>query len=129
MAGIETLREVPLFEELDESELQQLAGAMHELTYEAGAPVAIEGASGDAFFVVESGTAEVVVDGALRAVLGPGDHFGEIALMQGADRTATVRAASELRCLALSPADFRDVVEGNPLLAWKVMQSLSERLE
>jgi CRP-like cAMP-binding protein len=101
---------------------------MHELTYGAGAPVTIEGAAGDAFFVVESGTAEVVVDAERRAVLGPGDHFGEIALMQGAERTATVRASSDLRCLALSPADFRDLVESSPVLAWKVMQSLSDRL-
>ncbi len=129
MPRIETLRRVPLFDDLDETELQQLAGAMHELTYDAGAPVTIEGATGDAFFVLESGAAEVVVDGDVRRTLGPGDHFGEIALMQGAGRTATVRAASDLRCLALSPTDFREVVEGNPALAWKVMQSLSERLE
>jgi CRP-like cAMP-binding protein len=128
-AGIETLQRVALFEDLDEAELRELAAAMHELTYAPGAPVTIEGAAGDAFFVVESGTAEVVVDGEVRGAIGPGGHFGEIALLQGADRTATVRAATELRCLALSPADFRDVVEGNPTIAWKVLQSMAERLE
>ena len=102
---------------------------MHELNYAAGAPVTIEGTAADAFFVVVSGTAEVLVEGDVRATLGPGDHFGEIALMQGADRTATVRAAADLSLLALSPGDFRDVVEANPSIAWKVMESLSERLE
>jgi CRP-like cAMP-binding protein len=127
--GIDALRHVRLFDDLDDAELQELADAMHELSYDAGAPVTIAGAAGDAFFVVASGTAEVVVDGEVRATLGPGDHFGEIALMQGADRTATVRATTDLSCFALSPGDFRDVVEGNPAIAWKVMQSLAERLE
>jgi CRP-like cAMP-binding protein len=128
-AEIESLRRVALFADLDEAELRRIAEAMHELTYGAGDPVTIEGATGDAFFVVESGTAEVVVDGEVRDTIGPGDHFGEIALLQGADRTATVRAVSDLRCLALSPAGFREVVEGSPTIAWKAMQSMAERLE
>lgn len=127
-ARVESLRNVPLFEGLDDGELERLASAMHELTYHAGDPVTIEGTAGDAFFVVESGTAEVVVDGESRTVLGPGDHFGEIALLQGAERTATVRAASDLRCFALSPGDFREIVEGDAAVAWKLLQSMAERL-
>lgn len=127
--AIEALRRVPLFEDLDEAELQQLGDAMHELTYDAGAPVTIEGAAGDAFFVVESGRVEVVVDRDVRTTIGPGGHFGEIALLQGGPRTATVRAIDDLRCYALSPGDFRDIVEASPAIAWKVLQSMAERLE
>jgi CRP-like cAMP-binding protein len=70
----------------------------------------------------------VVVDGEARTALGPGDHFGEIALLQGAERTATVRATSDLRCFALSPGDFREIVEGDPAIAWTLLQSMAERL-
>lgn len=126
---IDGLRRVTLFEDLDDDELRQLAAAMHELTYDAGSPVTIEGAAGDAFFVVESGRVEVVVDGDVRTTIGPGGHFGEIALMQGGARTATVRAIEELRCFALSPGDFRDIVEGSPAIAWKVLQSMADRYE
>jgi ATP-binding cassette subfamily B protein len=58
-----------------------------------------------------------------------GDFFGEIALLMGSDRTATVTAVSSLRCFALTPWDFRTLVEGNPSIAWNVLQSMAARLE
>jgi CRP-like cAMP-binding protein len=58
----------------------------------------------------------------------PGDFFGEIALMQGSDRTETITATSDLHCYALAPVDFRTVVEGSPTLAWKLIHSMSEGL-
>jgi hypothetical protein len=89
--AIDALQQVSLFDDLEPAELQHIADAMHELVYRSGDPVTIEGADGDAFFVVGSGTAEVVVDGEPRATIGPSGHFGEIALLQGSQRTATVR--------------------------------------
>jgi CRP-like cAMP-binding protein len=125
---VETLRRVPLFEELDSAELQTIAASMHEANVRAGATVTAEGGPGDGFFVIASGEAEVTVDGRPRATLAAGDHFGEIALLVGSSRTATVTATTDLRCYALTPSDFRTLVEASPSIAWKVMQSMAARL-
>jgi CRP/FNR family transcriptional regulator, cyclic AMP receptor protein len=127
-APVDALRAVPLFEELDASELQSIAGLMHEATVPAGAIVTAEGGPGDGFFVIDSGEAQVSVEGQPRARIGPGDHFGEIALLLGSDRTATVTAITDLHCYALTPWDFRALVEENPSIAWKVMQSMAARM-
>jgi CRP-like cAMP-binding protein len=127
-APIETLRRVPLFEDLDSTELQSVADLMHEANVPAGAVVTAEGGPGDGFFVIEAGEAEVTVEGQPRATMTAGDFFGEIALLMGSDRTATVTATSDLRCFALTPSDFRTLVEGNPSIAWKVIQSMAGRL-
>ena len=128
--GVSTaaLSAVPLFAELGEGALDSLAAAMGERTYAAGEVVTAEGAAGDGLFVVESGQADVTVSGQPRGSMGPGDYFGEIALLTGSNRTATVTAASELRCYVLTPADFRTLVEGDPSIAWNVMQSMAFRL-
>jgi CRP-like cAMP-binding protein len=127
-APIETLRRVPLFEDLDSTELQSVADLMHEANVPAGAVVTAEGGPGDGFFVIEAGEAEVTMEGQPRATMTAGDFFGEIALLMGSDRTATVTATSDLRCFALTPSDFRTLVEGNPSVAWKVIQSMAGRL-
>ena len=57
-----------------------------------------------------------------------GDSFGEIALLMGGERTATITASTELRCYSIAPADFRPLVEGNPTIAWKLMGSMTDRL-
>lgn len=131
MAGapIAALRRVPLFEELDDAELQSVADLMNEANVPAGATVTAEGGPGDGFFVIDRGEAEVTIGGRPQATLAAGDHFGEVALMLGSSRTATVTASTELRCYALTPWDFRDLVEGDPSIAWKVMQSMAGRLE
>jgi CRP-like cAMP-binding protein len=127
-ALLEVLRRVPLFEELDPAELQSIADSMHEANVPAGATVTAEGGPGDGFFVIDSGEAEVTVEGSPRGTMGAGDYFGEIALLLGSSRTATVTAATDLRCYALTPWDFRTLVEGDPSIAWKVMQSMAARL-
>lgn len=127
-ASVEVLAHVPLFAELDQSELQLLADSMWERCFQAGEVVTTEGEPADGFFVVESGEAEVTVQGQPRAAMTAGDYFGEIALLMGSERTATITATSELQCYGLSPAAFRAIVEGNPTIAWKVMQSMAERL-
>jgi CRP/FNR family transcriptional regulator, cyclic AMP receptor protein len=127
-AQIDTLRSVPLFAELDPAELEAVADSMHEANVPPGAVVTVEGGPGDGFFVIESGEAEVTVLGEARGTLAAGDYFGEIALLTGSDRTATVTATTDLRCYALTPWDFRTLVEGNPSIAWKVIQSMAARL-
>jgi CRP-like cAMP-binding protein len=101
---------------------------MWKRTFLAGEVVTTEGEPADRFFVVESGEADVTVQGQSRATFTAGDYFGEIALLMGSERTATVTATSDLHCYGLTPADFRVIVEGNATIAWKVMQSMAERL-
>lgn len=126
--AIETLSRVPLFEELDSAELALIAESMNEANVPVGGIVTAEGGPGDGFFVIESGEAEVTIRGEPRATMTAGDYFGEIALLLGSSRTATVTATTALRCYALTPWDFRELVEGNPSIAWKVMQSMAARL-
>ncbi len=128
-ASAETLRRVPLFAGLEAAELQSIADSMHEANVPAGAIVTAEGGPGDGFFVIESGEAEVTIEGQRRSTMTAGDYFGEIALLLGSNRTATVTAITDLRCHALTPWDFRTLVEGDPSIAWKVMQSMAARLE
>jgi CRP-like cAMP-binding protein len=127
-AAIDVLMRVPLFADLDESELELIADSMRERTFRAGDDVTVEGGAADGFFIVESGEAEVTVQGEPRGTMRPGDYFGEIALLMGSERTATIKAASDVHCYGLAPADFRTLVEGNPSIAWKVIQSMAIRL-
>jgi CRP-like cAMP-binding protein len=115
---------VAVFADLDPADVQTVAEMMRERTYHAGDTVIAEGASGDGFFVVESGEAEVTVHGQPQGTIEPGDCFGEIALLTGSERAATITATSDLRCYSLTPAEFRTVVEGNPTIAWQVYQSM-----
>jgi CRP-like cAMP-binding protein len=127
-APIDALRNIPLFEDLDDGELQSVADSMNEANVPAGAVVTAEHGPGDGFFVIAAGEAEVTVDAESRGTLTAGDYFGEIALLMGSDRTATVTATTDLQCFALTPWDFRTLVEGNPVIAWKVLQSMAARL-
>jgi voltage-gated potassium channel len=130
MAGAptETLARVPLFDELDAAELQAVAALMNEANIPAGAVATAEGGPADGFFVIESGELEVTAQGESYATLTAGDYFGEIALLAGSHRVATVTARTDVRCYALTPRDFRTLVEGNPSIAWKVIQAMAARL-
>ena len=92
-----------------------------------GSPDFIQQGSGAAaFFVIDSGEATVFVDGNEQRVLKPGDHFGEMALIDAGTRTATVLASSELACSGVTFWDFRPLVEENGVIGWKLLQSLIE---
>jgi CRP-like cAMP-binding protein len=125
---VSTLSRAPLLADLELEEIQLLAAIMQPQTFRVGDILTEEGADGDGFFVVESGEGSVSVQGEVRGSIGPGDCIGEVALLMGAERTATVTATTEMRCYGMSSADFRDVVEGNPAIAWKFMQSMVDRL-
>jgi cAMP-dependent protein kinase regulator len=119
----EALSRVPLFADLDPDELHIVAGEMQERTFRAGDTVTVEGEPGDSFYVVESGEAEIIVGGQQVGTVLPGAYFGEIALMTGSGRAATIRAATDLACYCLTALDFRTVVESNPTIALKLLQS------
>jgi len=123
------LRKVPLFSALDDGELESLADEFNERRFSAGDSIALEGEGGLMFFVVESGEASVEVQGAEVGKLGPGDSFGEIALIDRRPRTATVKAVSELKTFGLPVFVFRPFVESRPQVAWKLLEAMADRLE
>jgi CRP/FNR family transcriptional regulator, cyclic AMP receptor protein len=124
----ELVRGVPLFADLDKRELEGLASTMKERTFNAGHTIASEGQTGIGFFVIAEGTAKVTQGGEERATLGPGDYFGEIALLDDGMRTASVVAASTLKAYGLTSWEFRPLVEGNASIAWKLLKTMAKRL-
>ena len=128
-ASTDVLKRVPLFAGLDDRELAEIAGQMRERRFSSGDTVTQEGAGGAGFFVVEDGTADVTVDGAARGSIGPGDYFGEIALLTGSDRTATITATSDMVCWGMTPWDFRPLVESNSAIAWKLLTAMADQLK
>ena len=127
-APVETLRNVPLFEGLDEDELTRLADRFQERTFSEGSAVVEEGATGTSFFVIGEGNASVSVGGELRASLGPGDYFGEMAILDDGVRSASVTAATDLRSYFLAPWEFRPFLEEHPEAALKLLTTLARRL-
>jgi len=126
--SIDVLQRVPLFAGLERKELESIAASMRERTFPAGDTVTQEGAGGAGFFVVENGEAEVTVHGEPRGSIGPGDYFGEIALLTGSDRTATITASSDMLCWGMTPWDFRPLVESNSTIAWKLLTAMADKL-
>ena len=122
------LQHVPLFAGLDKKELEQIADSMRERRYAAGDSVTQEGAAAAAFFVVDEGTAEVTVDGEARGTIGPGDYFGEIALLTESARTATIVAQTDMLCYGMTTWDFRPLVESNSTIAWKLLTAMADKL-
>jgi CRP-like cAMP-binding protein len=119
---------VPLFSGLGRRELERVANSMKERRFQKGDTVTSEGRGGVGFFVIDEGEAEVTVHGEERARLGPGDYFGEIALITESDRTATITAETDMRCYGMTMWDFRPLVESNASIAWNMLQSLAQKL-
>jgi CRP-like cAMP-binding protein len=125
---VESLKRVPLFADLDDRQARKLAARFRERTFEPGTTVVREGTmSGVGFFVVVDGAAAVSVDGKDVATLSAGDHFGEIALVTEAERTATVTATTQLDCLEIPFWDFREFAHANPDVTWKLLQHVVSR--
>ena len=120
------LKRVPLFGELNQRQLGRLSRRFRERRLDAGMSVVQEGKmSGVGFFIISEGTATVTVGGKKVARLGAGDHFGEIAMITGHERTATVTAETALRCLEIPFWDFRDFALENPDVTWKLLQHVA----
>jgi CRP-like cAMP-binding protein len=125
----ELLRNVGLFSVLDEKDLSSLAEEFNERRFSPGETIALEGAGGLMFFVIESGEASVDVHGDEVATFGPGDSFGEIALIDRRPRTATVTAKTDLVTYGLPVFVFRPFIEARPEVAWKLLEAMADRLE
>jgi MFS family permease len=113
-AGVELLAAIPIFAPLPAPQIERLASQLVPVEVAAGDAVITQGDPGDRFYVVESGRFEVTVDGAASGELGPGEFFGEIALLRDVPRTATVKAASDGLLQALGRHEFLDAVAGHP---------------
>jgi len=126
--SLDLIRGVPLFAEADESFLQRLAGEFMERTYAAGETIAEEGEAGRTFVVIERGEVTVTVHGEEVGRLGPGDSFGEMALIDKSARSATVKADTEVHGYQLPVWSFRPLVESHPEMAWALLEALAERV-
>jgi CRP-like cAMP-binding protein len=119
---------IPLFSDVDYETLEKLASDFIQRDFPAGTEIAKEGQTGLNFFVVESGEATVTVGGEEVGRLGPGDSFGEVALVDKAARTATITATTDMLTFALPVWSFRSFVEVRPDVAWRLLEILAERL-
>ncbi len=119
---------LPLFSACSTRDLQRLGRAADELAVPAGTQLTVQGAVGREAFVIVDGTAEVTKDDTVAATLGAGDHFGELALLDGGPRTATVTASSDMTVLVLSKPAFNAVLDEIPTLAHKLLVATARRL-
>ena len=125
---IELIQQAPLFSKCSKKELEEVAAVADEIDLREGKELTVEGAPGREFFVVIEGTAEVRRNGRKVNEMRDGDFFGEIALISGAPRTATVTATSPVRALVVTDRDFRALLRRQPDMQMKVLEALAERL-
>ena len=126
---VDALARVPMLSSLDHRHLEKLAKDFSERTFPAGSVVVREGDDhGIGFFVVADGEAVASKGGAEIAKLGPGSHFGEVALISDRVRTATVTAVTDLHCYVMTMWDFRSFVQNDADVAWKLLEQLAHML-
>lgn len=125
---VEELSKVPLLFGCNNRELRSIAGAVKEISHPEGTVIAREGDPGIGLFIIADGTAEVTIGGKKKTTLGNGDFFGEIALLDGGPRTATVTATSDVRLYGLTEWTFRGLLRQDPHIAIKVLVGMAGRL-
>jgi CRP/FNR family transcriptional regulator, cyclic AMP receptor protein len=119
---------VPLFERCSKRELAAIANIADQIERPEGRVVVREGELGQEFWVLVEGSAEVSRDGRRVATLGPGDFFGEIALVSNVPRTASVKTTSPVRALVVSSRDFWTLLDESPTTQRKILETVGERL-
>ena len=124
----EVLAQVPLFSMLSKKDLDWLAHQAHDRTFPAGAVLTEEGRTGVTFGVVMDGRAAVNVHGQTVRTLGPGDYFGEMALIDHSYRSADITAETELRCLLFVAWVFRPFALEHPESAWALLEMMVQRV-
>lgn len=124
----DVLAQVPLFSMLPARQLAKLARQARERTFPAGAELTTEDAVGVTFGVIVDGQASVTIHGRHARTLGPGDYFGEMALIDRSDRSATIAAATELRCLLFVGWVFRPFAMDHPETTWALLEAMVQRV-
>jgi len=123
--AIESLSNVPLFANLTARQLRKVVRSATEDSYEAGSTIVAEGGRTRTFFVILEGTAKVVRNGRTVARRNPGDFFGEISMIDGRRRAASVIADTPMRCLVLYHDGLRKLVMDDPKMAWSMLETLA----
>ena len=127
-AFIDHLAQVPLFSACSRKDLGTVARRADDVAVDAGKQLVTEGAAGHEFFVIMEGTAEVTRNGRKIAELGPGDAFGELALLEKAPRNATVVAETDMELVVLGQREFAGIVDEVPGFARKMLAGMAKRL-
>jgi CRP-like cAMP-binding protein len=124
--SVDDVKRVPLFSGLNQRQLKRVARAFGERDYPPGRTIVREGEmDGIGFFIVTDGSAAVHVGGQRVGTLGPGDYFGELALINRSVRSATIVAETDVRCLMTAFWDFRKLASANPDILWKLLEHLA----
>jgi CRP/FNR family transcriptional regulator, cyclic AMP receptor protein len=125
----ERLANIPLFEGLSDKQLSQISGLVTEVRLEAGRTVARQGELGREFLILLEGEVEVIRDGKVIAVRGPGEYVGEISLLDRRPRTATLTAKTDVVAEVLNRSEFASLLADAPELSAKIMATLARRLD
>lgn len=125
---LDLMAKVDLFEELTKPELSKVAALAKPLEFGADEAITEEGTPGGRFHVIESGTAKVVANGRTRATLGPGDYFGELSLVDGEPRSASVIALEPLRTWSIAEWNFRPLLKDQGTIAYKLLVKVCKRM-
>jgi CRP/FNR family transcriptional regulator, cyclic AMP receptor protein len=128
-AKVSLLERVPLFQRCSKRDLGRIGSLAREVEYAAGTPVVREGGPGSEFFVIVEGEVDVRSRARKLATLRAGNYFGEIALITGSPRTASVTTGTPVRALVIEGRDFRNLLRDSPEIQFKVLQEVAKRLE
>jgi len=127
--AVEALRSLPLFQECSDKELSAIDQLMTEVHVETGRDIITEGSTGLEFVIIEAGSAKVTRDGVELAQLGPGDYFGELALLvDSIARTATVTATADTTLQVIDRRGFATLLQDTPSLAATMLPAMARRL-
>lgn len=125
---VERLGQIELFSELSAKEVKKVASYMTTIDVREGRDLTVQGTVGREFMIIAEGEASVRRNGRLIATLGPGDFFGELAVIAGVPRTATVTAESKMVVEALNRREFSSLLDESPKLARKILVGAVKRL-
>ena len=122
------LASVPMFSGCTKKELQAIAKTVRQIEHPAGSVIATEGEPGAGLFVIDEGDCDVTIGGKRVNQLHTGDFFGEMALLDGGPRTATVTATSDIKLYALTEWVFRGLLVEHPSIALRTLEAMAARL-
>jgi CRP-like cAMP-binding protein len=128
MAHEDFIARVPIFASCTPEEIAEIAAVAQDGFFQPSQIIVTQGTPGQAFYLILSGTVEILRDGVSLGGFGPGDFFGEMSLLDSAPRSATIRAIDQVACLMLSSWDFKAVLQRHPSIAIKLLEVLSRRL-
>jgi CRP/FNR family transcriptional regulator, cyclic AMP receptor protein len=126
--AIDVLGGIDIFNGLDRKHLSMIRQAARDHTFAAGDTIVAEGGTDKRLYVIVSGHAEVLSGGACIARLGPGRYFGEIAVFDGGDRTASVVATTPVSAISVNSVNLRALIKENPVMGLKLIEGLCSRV-